>query len=447
LDRGTKGAREIAYEVLSAVEKNDAFADRALDATLEQSTATDDRDRALATELVYGVLRQRGLLDRVLRHHARLSLEQLDREVLRILRLGAYQILFLSRIPDHAAVGQSVELAKRVCPLGSIAFLNAVLRAICRTKNSHETKAILQAVEEGQPLWLVELWKTELGADLAHCLLQDLSFPPETIFRANLIKTSLEELLGEMDDEGYEAEPCYGLPGALRIKRGGDVRRSKAYNMGKCIQQDLASQLVTWILNPLPGHKVLDCCAAPGIKTTHISEKMENRGLLVAVDRQRERLEDLVHLCEQMAAEIVQPVCADAAYEGGIPIKGIMFDRVLTDVPCSGLGTLRRTPERKWREPPNFNTLSFLQSRILETASRLLSPGGVLVYSTCTVVHQENDSVIEKFLSEHSDFIQEDASKGLPRNFHDLVDENGFFRSWLRPHAFDLFFAARLRRL
>jgi 16S rRNA (cytosine967-C5)-methyltransferase len=447
LDRTIRGVREIAYEVLTAIEEKDAFIDRALDAALGQSTEMDARDRALATELIYGVNRQRGVLDRVLRDHARMPLERTDREVLRILRLGAYQILFLDRIPDHAAVGQSVEMAKHYCPPGSSAFINGVLRTICRTKNSHKTKAILQAVEEGQPPWLVELWKTELGIDQAMALLDAIRSPPETILRANLLKTSNEQLIHGMDVEGYETESFPGLPGALRVARGGDVRRSEAYRMGSFLQQDAASQLVTWILNPSPGHKVLDCCAAPGIKTSHISEKMGNKGLLVAVDKHFARLRDLVHLCEQMGVTIVMPMCADAAHEGGIPVRDILFDRVLADVPCSGLGTLRRTPERKWREVPDFSRLASLQYRILEAASRLLSSGGILVYSTCTVVHLENEGVVERFLSDQKDFILEDASQDLPQAFQDMVCEDGYFRSWLRPHACDFFFGARLRRV
>jgi len=447
LGSGKKGARQIAYEVLRAVEDRDAFADRALDAALEKNAPLHDRDRALATELVYGTLRQRGLLDHVIGYHATLPVKQMDPEVLRILRLGAYQILFLDRIPDHASVSQSVELAKRYCPYKSPSFLNAVLRALCRNKNSPQAHSILQRPEQGQPRWLAELWSNELGNDLAQSLFRQIQLPPETILRVNLLRTSQEQLVHDMETEGYGLEQSSELSGALRVTQGGDVRRSKAHRMGACLQQDGASQLVTWILNPCPGHKVLDCCAAPGIKTSHIVEKMNDKGLVVAMDRHSARLADLAALCERMGATIVRPLCADAAVETGIPLKGIRFDRILADVPCSGLGILRRAPERKWRKAPDFRELSSLQHRILDSASRLLSSGGILVYSTCTVVRQENDAVIERFLSRRKDFVLEDASQGLPDAFRDLVCEKGMFRSWLRPHAFDFFFAARLRRL
>ena len=447
MGRARSGAREIAYQVLTSIEEKDAFMDRALDAALGHYPQMDERERALATELAYGVTRQQGVLDRIISDHSRTPLEEMDCAVLRILRLGAYQILFLDRIPDHAAVSQSVELAKRCCPLGSPAFLNAVLRAICRNKNSRKTMSILGAAEEGQPAWLVELWKRELGDDQARVLLRAIESQPETVLRVNLLKTGQETLLEELEREGYNVTSFSGLPGALRMIRGGDVRRSEAHRSGRILQQDAASQLVTWILDPCPGHRILDCCAAPGVKTTHINEKMEGRGLVVAVDRHPGRLRDLVRLCEHMGAATVLPVCADASVQGGLPLKDVLFDRVLVDVPCSGLGTLRRTPERKWRDVPRFSELASLQLGILEEASRRLTPGGILVYSTCTVVRGENEVVLERFFSKRKDFILENASLGLPEAFQDLVCERGFFRSWLRPSACDYFFAARLRRL
>jgi len=447
--RDSEDPRSIAYEVLSAVDEKQAFADRALDGRLRRSAGLQDRDRRLATELVYGTLRRRGSLDRCLQPSLRKPLERLDPELVRVLRLGAYQILCLDRVPDHAAVNESVNLANRYGPRGSGSLVNAALRALCRAKADGKGLPSKQfrAEEADFPDWLGRIWKEELGHERAAQLFGALLATPQTVLRTNTLKTDRIQLLEQLAREGYEAEPVDELPQAVRLSEGGDIRKTDCYQQGWCLQQDGASQLIVELLDPRPGERVLDLCAAPGIKTTHIGEKMADQGLIVALDSNLARLRELVAGCRRMGVSVAKPVCADASCSEH-PLDGALpFDRILLDAPCSGLGILRRNPEKKWRSAPDFTSLKVLQARLIRMAAPLLRSGGILVYSTCTVHREENEGIVEGFLSAHEDYVLEDVSPFLPEALEDLASEAGHLLSWARPTNFDLFFAARLRRL
>ena len=449
-ERGvTKNPRSIAYEVLSAVDEKEAFADRALDGRLRRSASLPDRDRRLATELVYGTIRRRGSLDLCLQPSLRRPLERLDPEILRILRLGAYQILFLDRVPDHAAVNESVELATRWGRRGSGSLVNGALRALCRAKAEGKglPSSDIQAGEADFPAWLTRIWESELGKEKAGEILSALLSPPQTVLRTNTLKTDRTGLIDRLRGEGYEAEPVDELPQAVCLSEGGDIRKADCYRQGWCVQQDGASQLIVDILDPRPGERVLDLCAAPGIKTTHMAEKMADQGLVVAVDNRLGRLRELVEGCRRMGVTVTSPVCADASGPRHPLIGPFVFDRVLVDAPCSGLGILRRNPEKKWRPAPDFATLSNLQANLIRTAAALVRPGGILVYSTCTVHQEENEAIVEGFIAEHGDFVLEEVTPFLPEGLEDFASEAGHLSSWARPTCFDLFFAARLQRV
>lgn len=445
----SEGPRSIAYEVLSAVDEKEAFADRALDGRLRRSVSLPDPDRRLATELVYGTIRRRGSLDLCLQPSLRRPLERLDPEILRILRLGAYQILFLDRVPDHAAVNESVELANRWGRRGSASLVNGALRALCRAKAEGKgfPSTDIQAGEVDFPAWLTRIWEGELGKEKAGEILSALLSPPQTVLRTNTLKTDRTGLINRLRGEGYEAEPVDELPQAVRLSEGGDIRKADCYRQGWCVQQDGASQLIVEILDPRPGERVLDLCAAPGIKTTHMAEKMADQGLVVALDNRLGRLRELVEGCRRMGVTVTSPVCADASGPRHPLVGPFVFDRVLVDAPCSGLGVLRRNPEKKWRPAPDFATLSNLQANLIRTAAALVRPGGILVYSTCTVHQEENEAIVEGFIAEHGDFVLEDVTPFLPEGLEDLASEAGHLSSWARPTCFDLFFAARLQRV
>jgi len=445
---GSEDPRSIAYVVLSAVDEREAFADRALDGELRRHAALQDRDRRLATELVYGTLRRRGTLDRCLRTALRRPLERLDREILRILRLGAYQILLLDRVPDHAAVNESVNLANRYGPAGSGGLVNGALRALCRAKTTG--KGLPSNHSRSGPVdfpeWLGRIWRKELGRQRAGEIMDALLSAPQAVLRVNTLKTDRARLIDRLTGEGYEAEPMEECPQALRLSEGGDIRKAESYREGWCVQQDGASQLVVEILDPRPGERILDLCAAPGIKTTHIAEKMADQGRIVALDRNLARLRELAKGCRRMGVSVAMPVCGDASGPQHPLRDRFVFDRILLDAPCSGLGILRRNPERKWRSAPDLAALRALQAGLIRAAAPLVRSGGILVYSTCTLHREENEGIVEGFLSEHMDFVLEDVSSLLPEPVRDLASEAGYFRSWVRPARFDLFFAARFRR-
>lgn len=449
VSRDAEGPRALAYEVLTAVDEREAFADRALDARLRRATALSNADRRLATELVYGTLRRRGTLDDCLQPSLRKPLERLDPELLRILRLGAYQILFLDRVPDHAAVNESVKLAGRFGPRGSGSLVNAALRALCRAqgKEGGELRSSRPGAAEADfPAWLVRMWERDLGRKKTGELMEALLLTPETVLRTNTLRADRSGLIERLAAEGVRAEPVDGLAQAVRLTDGGDVRRTACYRKGFCVQQDGASQLIVEILDPRPGERVLDLCAAPGIKTTHMAERMADQGLIVALDSNLARLRELAAGCRRMGVTAARPLCADGLGDRHPLAGGLAFDRVLVDAPCSGLGILRRNPERKWRSPPDFDTLAGLQAGLIRAAALRVRPGGILVYSTCTVNREENEVIVEEFASGNEDFVLEEAAPFLPVPFQDLASETGQFRSWARPTGLDLFFAARLRR-
>ncbi len=483
MNKFSEDPRAVAFDVLLSVEERDAYADRALDAALERLPDMDPRDRGLATELVYGVLRRRGTLDLCLKPHLRRPLGRLDPEILRILRLGAYQILFLDRVPDHAVVNESVTLAKRRGRPGTGALVNGCLRSLCRRKEGGEgpppthgrarpaakpkgrggpgkggpggrlekaggeaLEKLLREASADFPDWLVSLWENDLGRDNARELFRRSNLVPDTFLRANSLKVSAEELVARLGEDGVAAEPVAGLPGAVIVREGGDLRRSRAFRDGWFVQQDAASQGIVPLLNPRPGERVLDLCAAPGIKTTQAGERMDGRGMIVAVDINRDRLRDLASLCSRMGTAIARPLCANPGRPDGLHLTGPPFDRILVDAPCSGLGILRRNPERKWRPAPDFDGLARLQRNMMARAAGLLRKGGVLVYSTCTVNKTENEEIVDTFLAENADFVLEDAAPFLPTAFRESLSPKGCFCSWLGPDASDLFFAARLRK-
>ena len=440
----------MAFDVLRSVETRGGFADRGLDGRLRRAGCLDERDRALATEIVYGVLRRRGTLDRAIEGHVRKPLDRLDAEVLEVLRIGAYQILFLDRVPDHASVHVSVEIAHRAAKPGTAGLVNAALRSLCRQKSRVGREALVRGAARGEPDfpgWLKDLWKRDLGASRARELFHALLVQPEVTLRVNPLKIARADLVEALAREGFLAEPVEGLPWALRVVKGsGDIRKTRCYSEGLCVQQEAASQLVVDLLGPCPGERVLDLCAAPGLKTSQIGARMENRGLLVALDRKPARVRELRRLCQRMGVRLTGALVADGSRPGTAGLREGSFDRVLVDAPCSGLGILRRTPEKKWRPPPDFRALAGLQAGLLCAAAGLVREGGVLVYSTCTVNRQENEEILEAFLVGHPGFRLEDASLFLPRTLGDLVSEAGTVCTWRRPGEFDFFFAARLRR-
>ncbi|MBI2371203.1 MAG: 16S rRNA (cytosine(967)-C(5))-methyltransferase RsmB [Deltaproteobacteria bacterium] len=444
-------ARSVALEVLERVERDAAFSDLALDAALDRS-GMEERDRALATQLVYGVLRWQGALDYALGTVCHEPLERTAPEVRRLLRLGAYQLLFLDRVPAAAAVNEAVKLARRAHPVWVVSFVNAVLRRVARHGHSLLVPApdldptARLTIEGSHPAWLVRRWVEEWGIDETRALcLANNAIPPITI-RCNRLRVTREDLRAALAGEGVTASPTTFSPEGLIVTGGPPPMRTTAFQKGWLHVQDEASQLVAYLVDPQPGEQVLDVCAAPGGKTTHMAQLMADQGSLVALDSHPGRLQALEETCRRLGVTNVQTVKQDATEPFALP-AGAGFDRALVDPPCSGLGVLRRNPEAKWRLTPEVpGELQPLQEAILEQAAGWVRRGGLLVYSTCTLAREENEEVIAHFLARHPEYRVEDFRKTRLPSFHLLLDAAGRFRTFPHRHGMDGFFAVGLRR-
>jgi len=445
-------ARKKALEVLTRWEKRGSTMDPLFDAFVMENPLLTDLDKAFAREIVYGVLRWRGRLDWIIAAYSRIKPSRLERAILAILRMGAYQILFMDRVPAAAAVDESVKLAKGLRKKEATAFVNGILRSIAEgrkeiTYPDLQTNPIEYiAAFHSHPLWLVRRWVDQFGRDETIALCEaNNHFPPLTV-RVNTLKASREAVIKRLHDQGIEASPTPFSPAGLRIKDPPSLASWGPLQQGWLQVQDEAAQIVSLILAPKPGERILDLCAAPGGKTTHLAQLMQDQGEIIAVDVSPAKLEIVQENCRRLGIAIVKVKAFDATRP--LPFAPGSFDGCLVDAPCTGLGTLRRHPEGKWRiKEQDILRLQEMQGQILRQAAPLIKKdGGILVYSTCTLTQEENEGVISAFLSEHKEFSLEHVSSLLPPGCEGLVDEQGCLRTLPHRHKTDGFFAARLRR-
>jgi 16S rRNA (cytosine967-C5)-methyltransferase len=403
-------ARACAYEVLLRVDGG-AWADRALQGETGRRELSP-RDRALATQLAYGTVQRQATLDHVIEQLSGRPAARLDAAVRVALRLGLYQLLFLERVPAHAAVTESVDLVKARAPRAA-GLVNAVLRRA--TREAWRLVAALDdatperaALKHSHPDWIARLWWDVLGPDDAKALMATDNRAPEPVLRANTLKTTPEALAAALP---VGSHPADGLPEAL---------------------------------DPQPGERVLDLCAAPGGKTTHLAALMGGEGAVTAVERDARRAARLTETARRMGAAIVEVRRGDAAEFD----EQEAYDRVLVDPPCSDLGTLALRPDARWhKQPEDPERLATVQRGILRAGARALKPGGTLVYSTCTISPQENERLVEGFLAEHADFALEDphsVASDLPVWEHPRVP--GVLQTLPHRDGTDGFFVARLRK-
>ncbi|MGZ4215739.1 MAG: 16S rRNA (cytosine(967)-C(5))-methyltransferase RsmB [Solirubrobacteraceae bacterium] len=408
--RAVSPARACAYTVVRRVFEQGAYADRALEA---EARGLDPRERAFATALAYGAIQRRRALDHVAQRLSSRPLERLDPPVLAALRLGLYQLLYLGGVADYAAVDESVELAKRARPAAA-GLVNAILR-----RGAAEGPAILAELDDADPAraailhsvpdWLAQLWWTELGAGGARELLRGVNDPAESAIRVNTLLASPAEVADALP---VPSHPAPGLPEGLVVEAGFDAQGSDPWRQGAIMPQSRGSMLVARALAPVSGERVLDLCAAPGGKTTHIAALLEDRGEVVAVERHAGRAAALERTCLRMHTSCVRVEVADAAQWSA----GGEFDGVLVDPPCSGLGTLQSRPDLRWRASPEaIEELAALQSRILAAGAACLAPGGTLIYSVCTISRREGEMVLERFLREHPEFAAENLAERHPQ--------------------------------
>lgn len=445
-----RSVRELASEILFKVDNHKAYADVLLDHVL-RNNPLDDRDRALLTELVYGALRWRGAIDARLSQHLRRPLQEAQPWPRNLLRLAVYQLVYLDRVPDYAAVNEAVNLAKRRGGPNSAAFVNGVLRNFLRSAANNRTLTIEPIVESlsvqySHPEWLVRRWIDAFNREEAMALMRANNELTPLVLRANLLKCTRDELLGRFLGAGTEAQTTQWSPAGIVLGVAGPVDNLVGFADGSFQVQSEASQLVGYLLAPLSGERILDACAAPGGKSAHIAELIKDRGEIVAVDSSARGIEKIRENIRRLGLRSVRPIHADASATVG-KITGPIFDRVLLDAPCSGLGTLRAHPEIKWqRDEKDIQRLSHLQARLLENVAPRVKSGGILVYSTCTLTREENEQNIETFLARHPEFELEDAARYLPQQAKELV-RGKYFTALPQRHGTDGFFAARMRKV
>ncbi len=447
--------RKTALSVLNTLSQKRHFH---LDRTITDSVDNADlklsnRDRKFLNALIFGVLRWRGNLDWIIRHHSRTRLEKINPEVLNILRLGLYQIFFLDRVPDSAAVNTSVEMAKLAAPHWVVKYVNAVLRNAIRNRGSlpfpciEKNPAEALSISKSFPKWLIKRWIRRFGIEKCGKLCDSLNVIPPITVRCNTIKIQRNDLLTLLSLEAENVSPTLHSPdGLFFVRPNKAIHEFSVFQKGFFQVQDEAAQLVAYLLSPCPDEIVLDACAGLGGKTGHIAQLMKNTGQIIAVDQDRKKLTQLKEAMQRLGVDNVTTCLHDFK----TPMEKFQsqgFDRILFDAPCSGLGVIRRNPDTKWElSSQNLNLYGKKQLNLLENISSLLKIGGIIVYVVCSFEPEENELVINDFLKRHMNFKIQHEFKNLPFDIRQFIDPDGFFRT--SPHVRDMdgFFAACLKR-
>lgn len=440
--RSVSPARRRAYDILRRVETERAYASVLLGA--EESDLSRG-DRALAQEIVLGVLRWQRSLDYLIELYSGRPIGRLDLSVVIALRIGLYQLRFLTRVPRSAAVNESVNLIKRARAASAGGLVNAVLRKAAGDLGEKAGQGIADpleraSIELSHPKWMLERWQSVLGAEDSQRLALANNSPAPTSFRINTFRTTVDEALTQLRADGVIVRESEVAPGAFVVASGPASAITDAARQGLLYLQDQASQLVSILLEPGAGQRVLDLCAAPGSKTSHIAALTDGKAWIIACDRHLRRVNNLRATCQRLGIDSIDAVALDATQPLPFIEDALTFDRVLLDAPCSGTGTLRGNPEIKWRlTPDDIPRLAELQFILLGRAALSVASGGRLVYSTCSMEREENEAVIDRFLQNGAGFrIVKPAVRA------DLITTEGFVRTFPHRNGADGFFAAVL---
>lgn len=445
-----KGARELALDALLRIEKDKAYSNLTVNRLLNDHPLSR-HDAALVTELVYGTIQRKNTLDFYISRFVSGSTDRLSPLVLQLLRLSFYQLVYLDRIPPHAAVNEAVNIAKKRGHKGIAGLVNAVLRRALREPERMRIPDGLAAARaisfaHSHPEWLVERWIRQFGEETAVRICEANNTPPRQAIRVNPLRASRQDVLDELLRAGITARLSDIAPAGIVVDGGGHLAGQAGFKRGAYSIQDESSMLVAEVLAPEPGMTVLDCCAAPGGKTAHIAEKMGDRGTVVANDLHPRKIRLIRQQAERLGLASVRAEAGDAA---DLPdrYEPESFDRILLDAPCSGFGVIRRKPDLKWtKKEEDIAAISALQAALLDAVAGLLKPGGVLVYSTCTLEREENEDQVRGFLARHPEFSPDaTAADRLPALRSSFV-QPGMLRIF--PHDFgsDGFFIAALRK-
>ena len=437
------GARDVALEVLMQVDRANAWSDGSLKRTIAKNKL-DSREAALATRLSYGVVQNKMLLDYYISCYCTQKAEKLEPVIRNILRIGGYQILFMDKIPHRAAVNEAVEQTKKNKREKAAGMVNAVLRKfVANWMNMpalpNGSTAEYLSVRYSHPLWLVKRLMNLLGAEETEAFLQQNNEIVPTTIQVNPLKTTAEELAAELTQSGVSGEKHPWLSGCFEVSGTGDLENLPAFTEGRFMVQDAAARLVANIAQPAEDAKVLDMCAAPGGKSFALAFDMGDKGQIVSCDVHPHKLKLLESGAQRLGINNLRAVLADgtehhAAWEQAA-------DLVVADVPCSGLGIIRKKPDIRYKKPEELAKLPALQMKILENAATYVRPGGTLIYSTCTILPEENEGVTEEFLARHIDFTLEEFVLPLP-----IGNSKGHLTLWPQRFGTDGFYICRMRR-
>ncbi len=444
-------ARRAAWRFLNRLDRGDKTLDALIDEEVKDFSS--QRERAFFNALVYGVLRWRGRLDWVIGQFSKISLNKIDPDILNLLRLGLFQIAHLDKVPAAAAVHSAVEMAKSGAPPWVVKFVNANLRKIADNYKTVTfpdiTRSPLPAlsVRKSFPQWLIKRWLARFGSDETAALCDAINTIPPITLRTNTLKTDRQALVDALCSEAEEIWQTKFVPNGVSIrglKR--PVAVMPAFQQGWFQVQDEAAQLAVLLVGAQPGERILDACAGLGGKTGYLAQLMENRGEIVALDVDADKLKQAANEMTRLGVGMVQTRCHDL--EKGIsPDQVGTFDRVLVDAPCSGLGVLRRNPDIKWSLlEKDLKRLGARQARFLENLAGLVKPAGLLVYMVCSTEPEENENVINDFLNKRKDFVIDPESGRLPDNGDGFLMK-GYFKTSPYKNGMDGFFSARLRRV
>ena len=434
-----KNARDLAMHILYDIEYNGAYSNMALKNAFLKNRDISLVDKGFVTRLVYGVVSRKLTLEYIISQYSKIKLKKISKYILIILKMGIYQLEFMDKVPDSAAVNESVKLAKRYGHGASAGFVNGLLHTVIKNKVKYPDDEILRlSYEYSYPENLIKKWCDDFGFDFTKELISKMNEDAKITLRVNTEKTTAEELVKE--NENFKISPLY--ENAL-ICDGFDVGNSDVYKSGKVIAQDISAMMASLVLSPKRGEKVLDICAAPGGKTTHIAQLMNNTGEVVACDIHEHKIKIIEENAKRMGFDIIKPKLMDATKLNEEFLE--QFDKVLADVPCSGYGIIRRKPDIKWKNE-NTDDICAIAKEILTNASKYVRIGGELVFSTCTINKEENEERFKEFLKDNKNFEIVDITEYLPLELRHETAKNGYVTFYPNTDSVDGFFIAKMKR-
>lgn len=438
-------AREIAYKVLLDIEKNKNYSNISINKHFKD-VKLSNQDRGLATEIIYGVIENKYYIDYMIDKLSKVKTNKMEIYVKTLLRMGIYQIMFLNSISDYAAVNETVNLAKKNNSKVS-GFVNGILRNVIRQKETIGEIKVRDdvdylSIKYSYDKWMIRNWMIHFGKEFTEELLDSNSQRPSIYLRTNTLKITRDELIEKLEKQNINASKVNVVDEAIKVEHLKDIENNSLYKEGLFTVQDISSMLVGKVMNPKENSLVLDVCSAPGGKTTHMATLMNNTGKVVSRDIYEHKLKLIKASCKRLGLNNV-----DIEEFNGLSLDRESigkFDYVLADVPCSGLGIIRRKPEIKYKEKEEFRDLPPIQKNILENASKYVKKGGTLIYSTCTIQDSENIDVVNEFLQKNRNF------ELIPINEVNVDldnQEKGYMKIYPNVHEMDGFFIAKLIRV